>query len=92
VDLPQSKTAKIVRTLFDITTKIEGRNKDLIDLCHHIIDWCDKNSRSFLRMRIENKLASLYFSMDKYNDSLDVLKKLLHELKKKEDKNLMVEA
>lgn len=25
-DLPKSKTAKIIRTLFDLTTKIEGRN------------------------------------------------------------------
>jgi hypothetical protein len=26
IDLPKSKVAKIVRTLFDMTTKIEGRN------------------------------------------------------------------
>jgi 26S proteasome regulatory subunit N6 len=26
IDIPKSKTAKIIRTLFDMTTKIEGRN------------------------------------------------------------------
>jgi hypothetical protein len=26
VDIPKSKQAKIVRTLFDLTTKVEGRN------------------------------------------------------------------
>jgi 26S proteasome regulatory subunit N6 len=43
-------------------------------------------------MRIENKLAELYFKLEHYNDALEVLKKLLFELKKKEDKQLLVEA
>jgi len=43
-------------------------------------------------MRIENKLAELYFKLEKFNDALDVLRKLLYELKKKEDKTLLVEA
>ena len=30
--------------------------------------------------------------MEKYHDSLEILAKLLHELKKKEDKTLIVEA
>lgn len=78
---------KIVRTLFDMTTKIESnRYSELISLCLHIIDWCNSESRSFLRMRIENKLAELYFKQEKYNDAIEILKKLLHELKKKEDK------
>ena len=37
-------------------------------------------------MRIENKLAELYFKLERYNDALEILKKLLYELKKKEDK------
>lgn len=92
MDLPKSKTAKIIRTLFDMTTKIEGRNQQLVDLCKYIIEWCEKESRSFLRMRIENKLAELYFKLEKFHDSLTLLNKLLYELKKKEDKSLLVEA
>lgn len=61
-------------------------------LCHFIVEWCEKESRSFLRMRIENKLADLYFKLNKYADALDILRKLVYELKKKEDKMLMVEA
>jgi 26S proteasome regulatory subunit N6 len=71
---------------------VEGRTKDLIELCKYIIDWCEKESRSFLRMRIENKLAELYFRLQKFSDALQVLNKLLYELKKKEDKILLVEA
>jgi len=62
-DLPQSKTAKIIRTLFDQVLKFPGRNRNepLIELSRYIIDWCEKESRSFLRMKIENKLAELLF-------------------------------
>lgn len=96
IDLPKSKVAKIVRSLFDLTLSIqqavEGRTKDLVELCRYIIDWCEKESRSFLRMRIENKLAEMYYRLQRYQDALDILKKLLYELKKKEDKILLVEA
>jgi len=88
IDLPKSKTAKIIRTLFDQCLKFPGRNRNepLIDLSKYIIEWCNKESRSFLRMKIENKLADLYFKQGKYNDALAVLNKLLYELKRKDDK------
>jgi 26S proteasome regulatory subunit N6 len=94
IDLPKSKTAKIIRTLFDQCLKFPGRNRNepLIDLSKYIIDWCNKESRSFLRMKIENKLADLYFKQGKYNDALAVLNKLLYELKRKDDKQLIVES
>jgi len=43
-------------------------------------------------MKIEQKLADLYFKQQKYNESLAILNKLLHELKKKDDKQLIVES
>jgi 26S proteasome regulatory subunit N6 len=94
IDLPKSKTAKIIRTLFDQCIRFPGRNREqtLVDLSKYIIEWCDKESRSFLRMKIENKLADLYFKQQKYHDSLALLGKLLHELKKKDDKQLIVES
>jgi len=94
VDLPKSKVAKIIRTLFDIAIRFpgKGRNQPLIDLSNHVIEWCNKESRSFLRMKIENKLAELYFKQTRYQDSLKLLGKLLHELKKKDDKLLIVES
>jgi len=65
IDLPKSKTAKIIRTLYDMCFKFPGKNRigPLIDLSKHIIDWCEKESRSFLRMKIESKLAELYFKL-----------------------------
>lgn len=65
-DIPKSKQAKIVRTLFDLATKIDSNYKNLVSLCKYIIEWCEQESRSFLRMRIENKLAEIYFKLEEY--------------------------
>lgn len=92
IDFPKSKTAKIMRTLFDLTLKLEGHYQQLIDLSKYIIDWCEQESRSFLRMRIETNLADLFFKLEKYQESITILNKLTYELKKKEDKQLLVES
>lgn len=86
IEFPKSKLAKITRTLFDLTIKVEGRHQQLVDLCNHIIAWCESENRSFLRMRIQTNLADLNFKLQKYNDALEILGKLTYELKKKEDK------
>jgi len=86
VDFPKSKLAKIIRTLFDLAMKVEGRNKELVDLCMHIVKWCEAENRSFLRMRIETNLAELNFKLLNYTDAIEILNKLTYELKKKEDK------
>jgi 26S proteasome regulatory subunit N6 len=93
IDFPKAKTAKIMRTLFDLTLKgQEGRFADLIGLAMYIIEWCEKEERSFLRMKIETNLADLYFKLEKYQDAIQLLNKLTYELKKKEDKQLLVES
>ena len=92
VDFPKSKLAKITRTLFDLAMKVEGRYQELVELCEHIITWCEKENRSFLRMRIETNLADLNFKLQKYNEAITILSKLTYELKKKEDKQLLVES
>ena len=74
--------------MFDVCLKFPGKNRNnsLIDLSKYIITWCTQESRSFLRMKIENKLADLYFKQQNYQESLVILNKLLFELKKKDDK------
>lgn len=94
MDLPKSKQAKILRSLFDMCIRFPGKNRNekLIDLSKHIIAWCEQESRSFLRMKIENKLADLLFNSGMFQDALVVLKKLMYELKRKDDKLLIVES
>ena len=91
-EIPQkSKTAKIVRTIFDLTTKIPGNEDRLIEMCEQIVEWCEENKRTFLRHRIQTKLAELLFKQHRYTDSLELLNKLLFEIKKLDDKNMLVE-
>ena len=52
----------------------------------YIIEWCEKEERTFLRMRIETNLADIYYQQHKYNESIHLLNKLNYELKRKEDK------
>ncbi len=69
IEFPKSKTAKITRSLFDMTMSSDATAQGpaaqyyskLVDLSRHIINWCEKESRSFLRMRIETNLADLLF-------------------------------
>lgn len=43
-------------------------------------------------MKIETNLADLYFKLEKYQDAIQLLNKLTYELKRKEDKQLLVES
>ena len=66
--------------------KVEGKHQQLVQLCEFIIEWCESENRSFLRMRIETNLADLNFKLQKYEPAIVILNKLTYELKKKEDK------
>lgn len=91
-EIPQkSKTAKIVRTIFDFTTMIPGNEDKLIELCQKITEWCEENKRTFLRHRIQTKLSELLYRKGRYTESLELLDKLIHEMKKLDDKSMLVE-
>ncbi|CAJ1348295.1 unnamed protein product [Effrenium voratum] len=90
-DLPKAKTAKIVRHLIDLLAKTEGSQALQIEMCKDCIEWCKGEKRTFLRHRVETKLAGLYLVELKYQDSLELLTKLLTEVKKLDDKLLLVE-
>lgn len=91
-EIPQkSKTAKIVRTIFDFTTMIPGNEDKLIELCQKISEWSEENKRTFLRHRIQTKLSELLYRQGRYTESLELLDKLIHEMKKLDDKSMLVE-
>ena len=46
---------------------------DLIGLAKYIIEWCEKEERSFLRMKIQTSLADLYFKQEKFQDAIILL-------------------
>ena len=61
-------------------------------ICLNIIEWTQQEKRSFLRQRVQAKLASVLFLKGKYGEAQTLVDGLLTELKKLDDKQLLVET
>ncbi|KAG6976875.1 hypothetical protein JG688_00000938 [Phytophthora aleatoria] len=94
--LARAKTGKIVRTVIDMVAKVKVLDAERAlqlqaDLCIDSIEWCKQEKHTFLRQRVEARLASIYFQQSKFQPALDLITELLHEIKKLDDKQLLVE-
>lgn len=89
--LAKSKTAKIVRKIIEIV----GDESDDLDLqtemCKDAIAWCTKEKRTFLKQRMQTKLCELDLEQQQYKSALKLIKKLVREVKRFDDKLLLVE-
>jgi 26S proteasome regulatory subunit N6 len=63
-----------------------------IFLIQECIDWAIDERRTFLRQSLESRLIGLYYETENFSDALTLGNALLKELKKLDDKNLLVEA
>ena len=92
--ISKAKTAKLVRQMLDIVCSMEDYvgPEQQEQATRSILDWCLKQKRSFLRQRVEAKLASILYKQKKYAEALRICDALLHELKKLDDKQLLVET
>ncbi|RLN90399.1 hypothetical protein BBJ28_00014819 [Nothophytophthora sp. Chile5] len=113
--IARAKTGKIgawysIRTVIDMVAKVKVLDADKAlqlqaDLCLDSIEWCNQEKHTFLRQRVEARLASIrfdsqrcflfglfsYFQQQKFQPALDLITELLHEIKKLDDKQLLVE-
>jgi 26S proteasome regulatory subunit N6 len=90
--IPKAKTAKIVRAVIEIVCEVPDALQVQITLCEQVVAWCISEKRSFLRQRVQSKLAALLFKSEQYNESFELVTKLIKELKKLDDKQLLVET
>uniref|UniRef100_A0A7S1C045 PCI domain-containing protein n=1 Tax=Corethron hystrix TaxID=216773 RepID=A0A7S1C045_9STRA len=89
----RARAAKVIRASLDAIADAAPNDSGLyISVCRSIISWCVENKRSFLRQRVESKLAGILFATGDYENALDLIGKLLEELKRLDDKALLVEA
>jgi len=95
--LSKAKAAKLIRLLVDMyldmeTTASSARAETAVELCKECITWATEEKRIFLRQALEARLIGLYHDVGRYQEALAEGARLLKELKKLDDKNLLVEV
>lgn len=88
----KAKAAKIVRNMIDMFLDLEAGTGEEIKLCTENIEWAKNENRSFLRQNLEVRLIGLYFENARYTEAISLGATLLKELKKLDDKQLLVEV
>ena len=89
----KAKAAKLVRDLVDTSLGNEYQdNESKVALCKEAIKWAEEQNRIFLRQTLQARLVRLYNELNRYKDGLDLAGKLIAELKKVDDKDLIVEV
>ena len=83
--------ATTVRTLIDLAANIPNSEGLQAQLCEECIEWCKVEKRTFLRQRIEARLAALLLVKKEFKAAIKLLEGLLREVKKLDDKLLLVE-
>lgn len=89
--IAKAKTAKIVRGLLDAVSKAENAAELQVVLCKETIQWCREEKRTFLRQRVEGRLASLFLSQSRFAEALTIITELLREVKRLDDKAHLLE-
>merc|ERR1719334_1975793 len=90
--LSKAKAAKLVRGLVDMYLDMDATTGYEVELCKECIQWACEEKRLFLRQALEARLIALYYDTERYMDALALGSQLLKELKKLDDKNLLVEV
>ncbi|CAH8491784.1 unnamed protein product [Schistosoma rodhaini] len=90
--ISKAKAGRLVRTLVDLFLDLEGGTGREVDLCLECVEWANQEKRIFLRQALEARLMGLYYDNGSYEEALKLGSNLLRELKKLDDKALLVEV
>ncbi|XP_003383208.1 PREDICTED: 26S proteasome non-ATPase regulatory subunit 11-like [Amphimedon queenslandica] len=90
----KAKAAKLIRELVDqfLNMRAIARKGKEIPLCENCISWAKAENRVYLRQALESRLILVYVERQDYNEALKIASTLLRELKKIDDKALLVEV
>lgn len=81
-----------VRQLLDLFHDIPNTNEIQISTTKSCIEWATSERRGFLRQNLETRLVGLYMSKQSYYEALTLINGLLRELKRLDDKLVLVEV
>jgi len=91
-NVTKAKCARVIRQVLDLICDLIPEEYSTQEtICRQIISWCTEQKRSFLRQRVEAKLATVLYARKEYSESLSLIDELLIQLKKLDDKQLLVE-
>ncbi|CAO3697003.1 unnamed protein product [Rhizopus microsporus] len=90
--IAKAKTAKLICTLVNYFSDIPNCLPLQIEICKENIDWCIQEKRLFLKQALETRLVALYLENKMYHESLTLIAQLLKELKRLDDKMVLVEV
>ncbi|NXA23945.1 PSD11 ATPase, partial [Ibidorhyncha struthersii] len=91
--ISKAKAARLVRSLLDLFLDMEAATGQEVDLCLECIEWAKSEKRTFLRQALEVFVGSRCRAGYKGSCSFLLLgSQLLRELKKMDDKALLVEV
>ncbi|MCJ1380896.1 26S proteasome regulatory subunit rpn6 [Xylographa soralifera] len=88
----KAKTAKLVRQLLDLFSSIPNTVSIQISVTKSCIEWAISERRSFLRQNLETRLVTLHMAQQSYYEALTLINSLLRELKRLDDKLVLVEV
>ncbi|MCJ1293407.1 26S proteasome regulatory subunit rpn6 [Xylographa carneopallida] len=88
----KAKTAKLVRQLLDLFSSIPNTVPIQISVTKSCIEWAISERRSFLRQNLETRLVTLHMAQQSYYEALTLINSLLRELKRLDDKLVLVEV
>ncbi|KAK9789747.1 hypothetical protein WJX73_005581 [Symbiochloris irregularis] len=90
--IPKAKTAKIVRAIIEAIAKVPDSTLLQVEVCKEQVEWAKAEKRTFLRQRIEARLANLYLGAKDFQAALALIGRLLTEVKRLDDKLLLVDV
>eukprot|EP00055_Hartaetosiga_balthica_P003160 m.6712 g.6712 ORF g.6712 m.6712 type:complete len:414 (+) comp2641_c0_seq1:48-1289(+) len=89
----KAKGGKLFKHLIDRFVDLEKATaEEKVEMCQSCIDWAKEKKRSFLRQALEVRLISLHLDAEEFQDCLAAIKPLLNELKKLDDRQLLMEV
>ena len=69
----KAKCAKVVRQVLDIVCGLAPEELTMQrEICEKIVEWCRREKRSFLRQRVEAKLAAVMFAQNSFAEALQL--------------------
>ncbi|RKP02840.1 hypothetical protein CXG81DRAFT_10331 [Caulochytrium protostelioides] len=89
----KAKSAKTIRQLMDLFAQTAGDRLDLqIQVCRDNITWAETEKRIYLKQNLETRLVALLLENKNYTEALSLIASLLRELKRLDDKAVLVEV